>query len=138
MERPQTECWKHSPGANQPIRSNEREWLMATLANRPSGAAIKSALEGLKAGTYLRCTQNDRVPQRVGMIVEVVKPGRTTITVRVEALPDQQVPGTRSPLTLDSIFYLSPPSRVGYWDHASDMGFTYRLDGTDTVKWAVL
>jgi len=72
------------------------------------------------------------------MIVEVVKPGRTTITVRVEALPDQQVPGTRSPLTLDSIFYLSPPSRVGYWDHASDMGFTYRLDGTDTVKWAVL
>ena len=68
-----------------------------TTAYRPTGAAIKATLEGLRPGTYLRCVQNDRVPQRVGMIVEVVKPGRTTITVRVDGLPDEQVPGTRSP-----------------------------------------
>ncbi len=109
-----------------------------TTAYRPTGAAIKATLEGLRPGTYLRCVQNDRVPQRVGMIVEVVKPGRTTITVRVDGLPDEQVPGTRSPITLDSTFHLSPPKRVTYWDHASEAGLTYRLDGTDVVKWSVL
>jgi hypothetical protein len=110
---------------------------MNELANHPTGAEIKSALQGLTAGTIMRCVQNDRVPQRVGMIVEVVKPGRTSIKVRVDGLPDEY-PGTRSPITLDSIFFLSPPSRVTYWDHASDMGLTYRLDGVETVKWAVV